>query len=56
MTSTHVVRTSESEEIIEIEPRRSKHARISKDFGYDFYAYSLEEDPITLQEALITRC
>ena len=36
----------------ELEPRRSKRARIAKDFGTDFYAYTLEEDPNTLQEAL----
>ena len=29
----------------ELEPRRSKRARTVKDFGYDFYAYILEEDP-----------
>ena len=53
-TSSNVslIKISELEEVIEIEPRRSKHARITKDFRPDFYAYTVEEDPNTLQEVL----
>ena len=36
----------------EVEPRRSKRARTIKDFGSDFCAFTIEEDPINLQEAL----
>ncbi|CAL9017449.1 unnamed protein product, partial [Prunus brigantina] len=35
-----------------VEPRKSKRARTAKDFGSDFYIYTLEQDPTTLQEAL----
>ncbi|GAA0162818.1 hypothetical protein LIER_18831 [Lithospermum erythrorhizon] len=34
------------------EPRRSKRARVAKNYGLDFYAYTLEEDPTNLQKAL----
>ena len=36
----------------EVEPRRSKRARTVKDFGSDFSAFTIEEDPLNLQEAL----
>ena len=36
----------------EIEPRRSKRARVDKDFGSDFCTLTIEEDPTNLQEAL----
>ncbi|RZB91995.1 Retrovirus-related Pol polyprotein from transposon TNT 1-94, partial [Glycine soja] len=36
----------------DIEPRRGKRARIVKDYGPDYMAYTLEEDPSNLQEAL----
>ena len=36
----------------DIEPRRGKRARIAKDYGPDYMAYTLEEDPSNLQEAL----
>jgi hypothetical protein len=35
-----------------VEPRQSKRKRISKDFGPDFVTYNVEEDPLTIQEAL----
>ncbi|XP_077222219.1 uncharacterized protein LOC143856067 [Tasmannia lanceolata] len=37
---------------VEIEPRQSKRAKIAKDFGSDFYVFSLEGDPSSLEEAL----
>ena len=47
-----VIRDSEQHKESETELRRSKRARVSKDFGPDFYAYTLEEDPSNLHEAL----
>ena len=35
-----------------IEPWKSKQARTTKDFGLVLHAYTLEEDPMALQEAL----
>jgi len=35
-----------------IEPQRVNRARIAKDYGPDYMAYTLEEDPSNLQEAL----
>ena len=43
---------TELNENSEAEPRRSKRARIIKGFGSDFCAFTIEEDPINLQEAL----
>ena len=45
---------SKSKEIdkIEIEPRKSKRLRIEKDFGSDYYVYSLQSDPTSLEIAL----
>ena len=43
---------TELNENSEAEPRRSKRARTIKDFGSDFCAFTIEEDPINLQEAL----
>ncbi|KAL2232101.1 UNVERIFIED_CONTAM: Retrovirus-related Pol polyprotein from transposon TNT 1-94 [Sesamum indicum] len=34
------------------EPRRSKRARIVKDFGSDFVTYNIEDDPITFKDAM----
>ena len=39
-----IIRINESNKELDIEPRRSKRPRIAKDFGSDFYAYTLEED------------
>ncbi|RZB86226.1 Retrovirus-related Pol polyprotein from transposon TNT 1-94 [Glycine soja] len=36
----------------EINPRKGKRARISKNYGPSYMAYTLEEDPSNLQEAL----
>lgn len=35
-----------------VEPRKIKRPKVAKDFGTDFQAYTLEEYPKTLQEAL----
>ncbi|KAL2252641.1 UNVERIFIED_CONTAM: Retrovirus-related Pol polyprotein from transposon TNT 1-94 [Sesamum indicum] len=34
------------------EPRRSKRARVVKDFGSDFVTYNIEDDPITFKDAM----
>ncbi|KAL0409794.1 UNVERIFIED_CONTAM: hypothetical protein Sradi_1913800 [Sesamum radiatum] len=34
------------------EPRRSKRARVVKDFGCDFVTYNIEDDPITFKDAM----
>ena len=54
MTSSNVslVRIIEAGEVKEIEPRGRKRASTTKDFGPDFDAYTIEEDPNTLKEAL----
>ena len=36
----------------EVEPRRSKRARVEKSFGPDFVAYMLESEPQTYKEAV----
>ncbi|KAL0409679.1 UNVERIFIED_CONTAM: putative mitochondrial protein, partial [Sesamum radiatum] len=33
------------------EPRRSKRARVVKDFGSDFVTYNIEDDPVTFKDA-----
>ena len=35
-----------------MEPRRSKRARVEKDFGLDYYVFNIEENPQNLKEAL----
>ncbi|KAK2455989.1 putative mitochondrial protein [Trifolium repens] len=47
-----VIRNSESNNEVENELRRSKRVRVAKDYGPDYSAYNLEEDPTNLQEAL----
>jgi hypothetical protein len=42
----------QTQENIELEPRRSKRARVEKDFGLDYYVFNLEENPSNLKEAL----
>ena len=42
----------QTQENIELEPRRSKRARVEKDFGPDYYVFNLEENPPNLKEAL----
>jgi hypothetical protein len=53
-TSSHipVIRGSDSNNEVEPELRRSKRVRVAKDYGPDYSAYILEEDPKNLQEAL----
>ncbi|KAL0349953.1 UNVERIFIED_CONTAM: hypothetical protein Sradi_4144500 [Sesamum radiatum] len=34
------------------EPRRSKRARVVKDFGSDFVTYNVEDDPVTFKDAM----
>ncbi|KAL2230679.1 UNVERIFIED_CONTAM: Retrovirus-related Pol polyprotein from transposon TNT 1-94 [Sesamum indicum] len=36
------------------EPRRSKRARIVKDFGSDFVTYNIEDDSITFKDAMVS--
>ncbi|KAK4385554.1 hypothetical protein Sango_2679400 [Sesamum angolense] len=33
-------------------PRRSKRARVVKNFGSDFVTYNIEDDPVTFKEAM----
>ena len=42
----------QTQENIELEPWRSKRARVEKDFGPDYYVFNLEENPPNLKEAL----
>ena len=37
-----------------MEPRRSKRARVEKDFGPNYYVFNIEENPQNLKEALIS--
>ncbi|KAL0462892.1 UNVERIFIED_CONTAM: Retrovirus-related Pol polyprotein from transposon RE1 [Sesamum latifolium] len=34
------------------EPKRSKRARVVKDFGSDFVTYNIEDDPVTFKDAM----
>ncbi|KAL0299009.1 UNVERIFIED_CONTAM: hypothetical protein Sradi_6560700 [Sesamum radiatum] len=34
------------------EPRRSKSARVVKNFGSDFVTYNIKDDPVTFKEAI----
>ncbi|KAK2429298.1 putative mitochondrial protein [Trifolium repens] len=54
-TSNNIPLIRNSDENIEsdvIEPRRGKRARIAKEYGPEYVAYTLEEDPSNLSEAL----
>ena len=42
----------QNQENFEMEPRRSKRARVEKDFGPDYYVFNIEENPKNLKEAL----
>ena len=42
----------QNQENFEMEPRRSKRARVEKDFGPDYYIFNIEENPQNLKEAL----
>ena len=35
-----------------MEPRRSKRARLEKDFGHDYYVFNIKENPQNLKAAL----
>ena len=45
---------SQNQENLEIELRRSKRARVEKDFGPDYYVFNVDENPLTLKEALLS--
>ena len=42
----------QNQENFEMEPRRSKRARVEKDFGPDYYVFNIEKNPQNLKEAL----
>ena len=42
----------QNQENYEMEPRRSKRARVEKDFGHDYYVFNIEENLQNLKEAL----
>ena len=44
--------TLKNKNVVDFELRRSKRARVEKDFGPDFYVFNVENDPLTLKEAL----
>ena len=45
---------SQNQENLEIELRRSKRARVEKDFGLHYYVFNVDENPLTLQVALLS--
>ncbi|CAJ2640978.1 unnamed protein product [Trifolium pratense] len=47
-----VIPNMDSNDEVETELRRSKRVRVAKDYGPDYAAYTLDEDPTNLQEAL----
>ncbi|XP_074578534.1 uncharacterized protein LOC141835014 [Curcuma longa] len=54
-SSKRIYESQEEEEVdepIEVEPRRSKRARVEKSFGTDFITFMLESDPQTYSEAV----
>ncbi|GAU11010.1 hypothetical protein TSUD_113030 [Trifolium subterraneum] len=52
--SSHVpvIPNADGNDEVETELRRSKRVRVAKDYGPDYAAYTLNEDPANLQEAL----
>ena len=44
----------QNQENFEIEPRRSKRARVEKDFSLNYYVFNIEENPQNLKEASIS--
>ena len=42
----------QNQENFETEPRRSKRARVEKDFSLDYYVFNIEENLQNLKEAL----
>ena len=45
---------SQNQEYIEIKLRRSKRARVGKDFGPNYYVFNVDENPLTLKEVLLS--
>ena len=45
---------SQNQENLDIELRRSKRARVEKDFGLDYYVCNVDENPLTLKEVLLS--
>ena len=44
----------QNQENFEIEPRRSKRARVEKDFSLNYYVFNIKENPQNLKKALIS--
>ena len=42
----------QNQENFQMEPRRSKRARVENDFGPDYYVFNIEENPQNLKESL----
>ena len=42
----------QNQENFVMKPRRSKRARVEKDFGLDYYVFNIEENPQNLKKAL----
>ena len=42
----------QNQENFETKPRKSKRARVEKDFSLDYYVFNIEENPQNLKEAL----
>ena len=45
---------SQNQENLDIELRRSKRARVEKDFDPDYYVFNVDENPLTLKEVLLS--
>ena len=45
---------SQNQENLDIELRRHKRARVEKDFGPGYYVFNVDENPLTLKEALLS--
>ena len=42
----------QNQQKFEIEPKRTKRAKVEKDFGHDYYVFNIEENPQNLKKAL----
>ena len=42
----------QNQEKFEMEPRKSKRARVEKEFGTNYYVFNIEENPQNLKEVL----
>lgn len=47
-----IITNNENIERDVIEPRRGKRARIAKEYGPEYVAFTIEEDPLSIKEAL----